>query len=330
MAQISRPWEGTTVGDAGAYSSDVWSSTWKILYSTADNEGVIDSYLNELEVLGITGGVKIKSGAALVNGTFYENTSAFSIELTNPVTNPKIDVIAVEKNWGTQEIRVVIIEGEENASPTAETLTQESGAIWQIPLAEALITTGGIVTVTSTRDNCDTPLTPPGGLKFIQEVELLSDDATLVFSNIPQRFQHLLIKGVVRSVRDIPVPDLIRFWFNNDSGPNYSGIETHNNGAVADGGSVTSLVTSGGTGHMETFPSTGNYFTAHNVSIPNYRSSYFKTIIGNSEVFWNGVAVNFQRIRYGYIWVDTSPITDITVFAPEAFLAGSKLSLYGV
>ncbi len=335
MTETSFYWNGLVTGDAilAPYTSDRYHNIWQVLFTGNDaNEGIINNFLNELEVEGITGGVKVKTGVALVDGLFYENNSALSFEIAEPVTNPRIDRVVIRKNWGTQRVRATIITGTENAFPTAPAIIQTDLAEWDIPLAQFLITTSGTITVTDERENSISPLGFPGGMKLIERIELASADATINFTDIPQTYKHLHIEGNIRSNRTGSFNDSVRHRYNGDSGTNYSGQAYLGQNATATA-TATVLTTSSGFGIVDTADGLANQLTAVSGRVSNYRGNYFKTSIGETAAFADGVVgTPFFRYNNNYIWINTDDITSILFFlgSGNTFAIGSTLSLYGL
>jgi len=153
MTETSIPWPETGGGDAGTYSDDQWSDIWRKLY-TLDRaeEGVINGFANELAVSGVTSPVSIATGAALVDGKYYESTAAETKSISTPTTgNSRIDVIVLRKGWVAQTVRIAVVAGTQAPSPTKPAITQSDGTTWDVELAELIITDAGNITVTDNR-----------------------------------------------------------------------------------------------------------------------------------------------------------------------------------
>jgi len=150
MAETSLPWSGTSIGDAGPYSDDTWSDMYRKLFITdRTTQGVLDGYANEIEITGATSPVSVNTGAALVDGKFYENDSSANITVPTPSGDTRIDRIVLRKSWSAQTVRLTRIEGVEGGGVPA--LTQNDGVTWDIPLYQVSITTGGNITLTDER-----------------------------------------------------------------------------------------------------------------------------------------------------------------------------------
>lgn len=157
MSQFSKPWGGTSTGDAGPYTDQVWRDIWRILFQTDDTvEGVIRNYLNELEVSGTSSPLNIATGAALVEGGVFCTDGAVSLDVDTPVSDTRQDYVVLQMDWVAQTIRIALHEGVEGGS--LPSLTQVADTTWEIPLASISITTGGVITVTDVRTFAATPL----------------------------------------------------------------------------------------------------------------------------------------------------------------------------
>lgn len=180
MAETSLPWSGTTTGDAGPYSDDTWSDMYRKLFMPDRTlQGVIDNYANELEVTGATSPLSINTGAALVDGKFYENDSSGSVVVPSPAVSTRIDRIVLRKSWSAQTVRITRIEGVEGGGVPA--LTQNDGTTWDIPLYQASITTGGVITLTDERYFCilgiETNASDVGEALITRDVDFQDQDA---------------------------------------------------------------------------------------------------------------------------------------------------------
>ena len=157
MGELSLPWAGIVTGDAGPYSDDDWSDTWRVLFQTdRTDQGIIYAYLNELAVTGATSPVAVDTGAALVDGKYYENDASLNVTIPSPVGATRIDRIVLRKSWSAQTVRITRIAGAEGGAAPA--LVQVDGTTWDVPLYQVSIAVGGAITLTDERVNCGTPL----------------------------------------------------------------------------------------------------------------------------------------------------------------------------
>jgi len=141
--------------DGGSYSADVLDD----LFEAIANQGhgaypaIVRDMLNELEVTGETSPVSVDTGWAIVKGKLVKNTSNVSVNIPTPASNPRIDRIVVQVDFTTTPVSasIVRVAGTEATVPSVPALDQVDGTIWQVPLAQVQVTTGGVVTVTDER-----------------------------------------------------------------------------------------------------------------------------------------------------------------------------------
>lgn len=158
MAQTSRFWDGTTVGDATVAPYDAVTEFSRVMQSISGAGGIATNQsavfrgeLNELAVTGVATPVSVASGRAITAGTWYENDAATTVAIPTPAVSTRIDRIVLRKDWSAlvQTVRVTRIAGVEGGGAPA--LVQIYGTTWDEPLAQASITTGGVITVTDQR-----------------------------------------------------------------------------------------------------------------------------------------------------------------------------------
>lgn len=188
MTETSFPWNGTATGDASLapYTSKVFHETfWKVLHTRSGTEQGIIYYSNGLIVTGVTLGVQVAAGAALVDGRFYINDDIVNVSIPTPTTNPRIDVIQLLENETAQTVRIDRVVGTEAATPSVPTYTG-------VPLAQVYVDTSGNIDVLDMRPFCYTPLVPQNGMTKLAEVTPSADWDELDFSGISQNFTHLM------------------------------------------------------------------------------------------------------------------------------------------
>ena len=155
MAEISMMWGGTSTGDAGPYE-DYDFTDWLRKMFVVDNtvEGVLAGYANKLQVTNPAGNtIRVATGAALIDGKFYENTDVKDSTISNPSAgNNRYDRVVLRKDWVSQTIRIAILTGTEAASPTVPTVTQIDEDTWEISICRIYITDAGVITLTDERE----------------------------------------------------------------------------------------------------------------------------------------------------------------------------------
>lgn len=157
MTEVSRFWDGTTVGDAATvapYDAPTEFSKVMMAISGADGDtnkgGVWITELGELVATNpASTTVRIASGRAQVWGTWYENDANVDTTPAAPGASTRIDRYVLRKNWAAQTVRVFRIAGVEGAGAPA--LVQSVGVTWDYPIVQASTTTGGVVTLTDQR-----------------------------------------------------------------------------------------------------------------------------------------------------------------------------------
>lgn len=155
MAESSYFWTTGGAGDgASTYTRTDLSNAMKVIAACMSNEGIAPAMLNVL--IGSTTGVnnaRIASGGAIVDGKPYLNTA--NVDVTIPSAsgggNTRIDRIVLRADWTAQTVRVTRIAGTDAASPTAPTITQNTGVVWDTQICQALVNTAGTVTITDER-----------------------------------------------------------------------------------------------------------------------------------------------------------------------------------
>lgn len=158
MTQTSLPWANNGVGDGQAYSDDEWSD-WQRKAFTHDRtrQGVIVGYGSELEVTNPAGAtIRVATGAAWVDGKFYENDANVDNTVTAPAMGSNYYRFVLQKDWSAQTVRIAVLGPNAFAPPT---VTQTDGTLWEVSLATVQITFAGVVTITDTRYFIGTPMT---------------------------------------------------------------------------------------------------------------------------------------------------------------------------
>jgi hypothetical protein len=148
MTEISKPWDGTTSGDAVAapYTADEWSAIQSTIGAGAAiatyKGGVARDELSELLLSGVASPLTIASGRALVNGYWYENDSNVSVTVT-ATPSTRVDRIVLRLTYGTPNIRITRLAGTDG-SATPPSLVN-NGTSWDIPLWKFTISSSGTI-----------------------------------------------------------------------------------------------------------------------------------------------------------------------------------------
>lgn len=169
----------------------------------------------------------------------------------------------------------------------------------------------------------------PGAMIPIVTTTLSTATATIEFTNIPQNYEHLQIRGIMRDARSGTVND---GWlrFNGDTNTNYSAHKLNGDGATA---TATGAATKTNTEDLFRFPTDGNtasVFGAVVIDILDYaNSNKYKTVRSLSGYDANGSGV----IRFSSgLWQSTSAITSILIDSDGSvnWSQYSSFALYGI
>jgi hypothetical protein len=160
-----------------------------------------------------------------------------------------------------------------------------------------------------------------GAYELIQSQVLSSDVSSVTFSSIPQTYKHLEIRWVARtSVSSTQVEMSLRL---NGSTSTYRMHMLR-----ADGSSVFGINDSANAILLSVNGSSAaNVFTSGITTLLDYSSSSKNTTVRSLY----GVHAGFRRIALeSGLFIDTSPITSITLAAGSSTGAESRFSLYGI
>lgn len=150
MTITTRPYDGSGLsGDSGPYSSAQWRKTWFDLLgkrgsatNNAGNLGVLYGVLNELRVDANSPAamnVKVKSGAACIQGMWLENDADVTVTVpSNSTGSTRYDIIYAQYDATTRLGSINIAVG----TTVLPTLTQSLGGTYQIPLAYLAVPNG--------------------------------------------------------------------------------------------------------------------------------------------------------------------------------------------
>lgn len=159
MTQSGKPWNGTTVGDAGPYTAKQWQELYQHIIGVGGLRANVGVFLgsgtppNEgLKVQAqnpVTTSIDVLSGAALVQGIAYINTATESFAIAaNASGNGRIDTVVLRADYALQTLRLALVQGTPAASPVPPTLTQTANVLWEIPIAD-ISAYNGFVSITN-------------------------------------------------------------------------------------------------------------------------------------------------------------------------------------
>mgnify|MGYP000989011952 CR=1 FL=1 len=145
-------WTTSGVGDGvdTGYTQTQLATLLHALAAGGDADtGVQPDYGDALAVAAGTEKVTMGTGMAAVYGYLYVNPVDIDFTVISPVASTRIDRVVLRADWNTQTVRAVVLNGAEGGS--APSLTQSSGSIWEIPIAQFSVTVGGTIIVTDQR-----------------------------------------------------------------------------------------------------------------------------------------------------------------------------------
>jgi len=157
VTQTSGYW--TTSGapsghQVASYTQAIAAKAWAIMAACYNFEGIAPGYLNAL-VGSVPGAntARIGTGGAIADGQWYENGAAVDVTIPSAVGggNTRIDRIVLRVTWASFQCVITRIAGTDAASPVVPAITQTPGTTYDIMLYQALVNTGGTVTLTDER-----------------------------------------------------------------------------------------------------------------------------------------------------------------------------------
>jgi hypothetical protein len=165
-----------------------------------------------------------------------------------------------------------------------------------------------------------------GAMIPITTTTLTTTTATITFSDIPQNYEHLQIRGFGRSNR-AAVNDIIRVRYNGDTGSNYAVHVLNGDGSLAESFANTTQT------YQQVYIIGGNnatsgVFGAFITDILDYsNTNKNKTLrqLGGTDNNGNGVV----GLSSG-LWMSTAAINSITITAIGSFLQYTSFALYGI
>jgi microcystin-dependent protein len=144
MAQTSLFWYGRmssgSPGDAGGYDDDTFALLVGLLLG---NQSGVYGGLQAAQATPASKSVEVAAGTAVIKGRMYRSTAVESLTIEdNTSGNPRIDVIALRKDYTAQTIRLAVIKGTPAAAPVAPALTQVEGTTWEEYIAQVAVANG--------------------------------------------------------------------------------------------------------------------------------------------------------------------------------------------
>jgi hypothetical protein len=158
---------------------------------------------------------------------------------------------------------------------------------------------------------------------------LTSSATSITFSSIPATYTDLVIRASVRdNVNSNGAAIAMTF---NGSTTNYSGKIIYGDGVTPASTNLAGL-TYGWAGTANYANYTANTFASHEIYIPSYTSSNYKSYSAFSVVETNASLAEYM-VQTAGLWQGTTAISSINLALSSAnsiFAAGSSFYLYGI
>ena len=164
--------------------------------------------------------------------------------------------------------------------------------------------------------------------ELIEAQTLGTTAASVTFSSIPGTYTDLKLVANVRTAWASDTNDQLRIQFNGDTGSNYTYRQLTGTGTGLDWGTATTTFVVNpqtNTGAM-----TASTFASHELYIPNYTGSTYKSV-SSDNVTEQNATLSYASL-YAGLWSNTAAITSITAltFRGSGFVSSSSFYLYGI
>ncbi len=153
MAQKALFFSTSGVGDGASPYTQAELTDWlrRTFLNAPASQGVIPGFANQLAVSGAASPLTIATGAAMVYGFPYENTTSFTLTVPASAVGTTGHRIVLRASWAAQTVRVALLSSTDGVS-AIPALTQIAGTTWEISLATLTRATTGAVTLTDARE----------------------------------------------------------------------------------------------------------------------------------------------------------------------------------
>ncbi len=260
--------------------------------------------------------------AGTVNPVTLLAASSSQVSWSTPPANmpavawPNYLVLVAEPNTANEEITWVT--GYTPGATVAQVLRGQEGSV-----ALAHLSTPWVHGPTMQ----DFTPAPPGSLVLIQAQILTVAQPNFSFTNIPQTFNHLILKGLLRTNYAAQY-DAAYVVFNGDTGPHYGAGEIYAAGSSA-AAQVIANQAYGLVGYMAAGTDVAGTAGTLEVEIPGYTLPTFNKAWRSRGGFSDGTS--FYQSMYMGSWASNAPITSVLLGSQNggSFVIGSAAWLYG-
>lgn len=338
MTQLSRFWNGTTVGDATDAPYDAPDEFAAVLRSlnganaNSNRSGVCRGELNLLAVTAAGGisPIQVDTGRAFVHGTWFENDAAVSFNIDpTPATQSRIDYVILRKTWATQQVRLAILKGTDAVVPVAPTLTQNTTTgIWEFPLYQLTIVPAGTITLVDVRQYV--PYLSAQIFDKISDLILPLSTSLVSFDITGQAYRMYMAVVNARIATALHGPESLGLYFTPSSLTAYDWAVLQTFGSPplshsAPGSFNTWYLDVGNVG--ESSPYTTRYPQSI-IFITNLQEFLDKNVFSLGTGLSAGLFVAISAGTYKY----ANPVTGINfcIVGGDSFEMGSRFTLYGI
>jgi hypothetical protein len=170
-----------------------------------------------------------------------------------------------------------------------------------------------------------------GGMIPLMTTTVSSAVSAVTFSDIPQAYEHLQIRAILKTNENSSGATNIEMRLNSDTGSNYTRHYLRGTGSAADAGAATSQSKFTVGTAIQSSAGLANMFGAMVVDILDYTNiNKYTTVRALSGQNTNGSGTTGMWLQSG-LWLNTAAITNISLFSSSSNINQySSFALYGI